>query len=211
MRVSELIEQSVSSATGDQRNRAASSAGAASWTVARVEALFKLPFNDLLFRAQTVHREHFDPNSLQVSTLLSIKTGGCPEDCQYCPQAARHDTGVENEPLMSLEEVVTAAKAATVLLTADNRIETGTSSSYESRTADEVQARDYVQGFRSLQQSVGIGYEYALGRNKSVGASYRHGLTDITVNSFFGNAVNRNSMLSFYFKLKLIVYENVIC
>jgi biotin synthase len=112
MRVSELIEQSVSSATGDQRNHAASSAGAASWTVARVEALFKLPFNDLLFRAQSVHREHFDPNSLQVSTLLSIKTGGCPEDCQYCPQAARHDTGVENEPLMSLEEVVTAAKAA---------------------------------------------------------------------------------------------------
>jgi biotin synthase len=81
-------------------------------TVAEIEALFALPFNDLLFRAHTVHRQHFDPNAVQVSTLLSIKTGGCPEDCGYCPQAARHHTGVENEPLMPLDAVVTAARQA---------------------------------------------------------------------------------------------------
>jgi len=71
-----------------------------------------LPFNDLLYRAQTVHRQHFDANTVQLSTLLSIKTGGCPEDCGYCPQAARYHTGVANEALMSVEEVVAAARAA---------------------------------------------------------------------------------------------------
>ncbi len=74
--------------------------------------LFALPFNDLLFRAHTVHREHFDPNRVQRSTLLSIKTGGCPEDCGYCPQAARYHTGVESEPLMPVAEVVAAAQRA---------------------------------------------------------------------------------------------------
>ncbi|NIR60100.1 MAG: biotin synthase BioB [Gammaproteobacteria bacterium] len=82
------------------------------WTRARVRALFDLPFNDLIHRAQRAHREHFDPNAVQVSTLLSIKTGGCPEDCAYCPQAARYDTGVAREPLMALGEVVDAARAA---------------------------------------------------------------------------------------------------
>jgi len=75
-------------------------------------ALFALPFNDLLFRAHTVHREHFDPNRVQRSTLLSIKTGGCPEDCGYCPQAARYHTGVENEAMLPLDEVTAAARAA---------------------------------------------------------------------------------------------------
>ena len=75
-------------------------------------ALFDLPFNDLLFRAQSVHREHFDPNAVQLSTLLSIKTGGCPEDCGYCPQAARYHTGVENEALLPVTEVIAAACAA---------------------------------------------------------------------------------------------------
>jgi biotin synthase len=80
----------------------------------RAEALslFDLPFNDLLFRAHTVHRKHFDPNCVQRSTLLSIKTGGCPEDCGYCPQAARYHTGVESQALLALEEVVAAARAA---------------------------------------------------------------------------------------------------
>ncbi|NTV09240.1 MAG: biotin synthase BioB [Zoogloea sp.] len=82
------------------------------WTVAEVEALFALPFNDLLFRAQQVHREHFDANEVQRSTLLSIKTGGCSEDCGYCSQSARYDTGLERERLMPLEEVVESAKAA---------------------------------------------------------------------------------------------------
>ena len=82
------------------------------WTVAQIVALFEMPFNDLIHQAQTVHRENFDPNAVQVSTLLSIKTGGCSEDCGYCPQAARYHTDVENEPLMALDEVLAAAREA---------------------------------------------------------------------------------------------------
>ena len=82
------------------------------WPVADVEALFELPFMDLLFRAQQVHREHFDANEVQLSTLLSIKTGGCSEDCGYCPQSAHFDTGVEARKLMPLAEVMEAAQAA---------------------------------------------------------------------------------------------------
>jgi biotin synthase len=82
------------------------------WTTQAIESLFSLPFNDLLYRAQNVHRQHFDPNAVQLSTLLSIKTGGCPEDCGYCPQAARYHTGVENDALLSVPEVVAAARRA---------------------------------------------------------------------------------------------------
>ncbi len=81
-------------------------------SVEEVEALFRLPFADLLYRAQQVHREHFDPNQVQLSTLLSIKTGGCSEDCGYCPQSAFHSTGVENRRMLQLDEVVRAARAA---------------------------------------------------------------------------------------------------
>lgn len=82
------------------------------WTLAEVNSLFQLPFNDLLFKAQTIHREHFDPNQVQVSTLLSIKTGACPEDCKYCPQSARYDTGLEKERLLEVEKVLETAKHA---------------------------------------------------------------------------------------------------
>ena len=82
------------------------------WTRAEVLGLLELPFADLVARAQAVHRAHHDPNAVQVSTLLSIKTGGCPEDCAYCPQAARHATGVEAEKLMSLDAVLAKARAA---------------------------------------------------------------------------------------------------
>ncbi|MEO9588765.1 MAG: biotin synthase BioB, partial [Marinobacter sp.] len=75
-------------------------------------ALFELPFNDLVFRAQSVHREHFDPNEVQISTLLSIKTGACPEDCKYCPQSGHYNTGLEKEKLLEIEKVVAEAKAA---------------------------------------------------------------------------------------------------
>jgi hypothetical protein len=92
---------------------------------------------------------------------------------------------------------------STALITADNRIETGQSSSYESSSSNTVEARGYVQGFRTVQHSLGVGYEYALGKNKSLGINYRHGLSDVTINSFFGNEMSRNSMLSFYFKLQL--------
>jgi biotin synthase len=82
------------------------------WTLAEVEALYALPLNDLLYTAQWVHRQHFDPNAVQVSTLLSIKTGACPEDCAYCPQSIRFATDVETHPLLSLEEVRAAAQRA---------------------------------------------------------------------------------------------------
>ncbi len=80
--------------------------------VADIAALFELPFSDLIYRAQTVHRQHFDPNAVQLSTLLSIKTGGCSEDCGYCSQSARFHTEVENQPLLTPDEVLDAARAA---------------------------------------------------------------------------------------------------
>ncbi|HET7371627.1 MAG TPA: biotin synthase BioB, partial [Gammaproteobacteria bacterium] len=82
------------------------------WSQSEIEALFALPFNDLLFRAQSVHRRYFDPNAVQVSTLLSVKTGACPEDCKYCPQSVRYHTGVEAEALMDVETVRERAQAA---------------------------------------------------------------------------------------------------
>ena len=82
------------------------------WSLADLAALFDQPFMELLFRAQQVHREHFDASEVQLSTLLSIKTGGCPEDCGYCPQSAHFDTGVEASRLMPLQEVIDAAQAA---------------------------------------------------------------------------------------------------
>jgi biotin synthase len=82
------------------------------WTREEVRALFALPFPELMFRAAQTHRQNFDPTEVQISTLLSIKTGGCPEDCAYCPQAARYDTGVKAEKLMSLDAVMSEARAA---------------------------------------------------------------------------------------------------
>jgi len=82
------------------------------WNVDEITELFELPFNDLMFRAQQAHRAHFDANEIQLSTLLSIKTGGCPEDCKYCPQSSRYDTGLEKELLMAKEEVIANARAA---------------------------------------------------------------------------------------------------
>lgn len=82
------------------------------WSQQEVEALFAQPFNDLLFQAHSIHRQHFDPNEVQVSTLLSIKTGACPEDCAYCPQSTRYDTGLEAEKLMEVQHVLSQARAA---------------------------------------------------------------------------------------------------
>jgi biotin synthase len=82
------------------------------WTRAEIEALFDLPFPDLIFHAQRIHREHFDPREVQISTLLSIKTGGCPEDCAYCPQSAQYHTGVKADKLMDVAAVVDEARAA---------------------------------------------------------------------------------------------------
>jgi len=82
------------------------------WDLNEIKALFDLPFNDLIFKSHSIHREYFNPNEVQVSTLLSIKTGACPEDCSYCSQSARNDTGLEKERLMPLEEVISAANEA---------------------------------------------------------------------------------------------------
>lgn len=102
------IEQNLSQPQDSQQGALPS----AQWTRQAIEELFALPFNDLMFRAQQVHREHFSANQVQRSTLLSIKTGGCSEDCGYCSQAARNDTGLEKEALLEIEEVVKAATAA---------------------------------------------------------------------------------------------------
>lgn len=82
------------------------------WQLDEVQALLGMPFNDLIYKAQTVHRAYFDPNEIQISTLLSIKTGACSEDCGYCPQSARYDTELKAEPLMPVEEVLQAAQRA---------------------------------------------------------------------------------------------------
>ena len=82
------------------------------WTLAQAERLFALPFTTLLFEAQRTHQAYHDPATVQMSTLLSIKTGACPEDCAYCPQSIRYDTGVEVEALMPLEQVLERARAA---------------------------------------------------------------------------------------------------
>ena len=96
----------------DAAPRPASNLPRHDWTREEVRALFALPFPELMFRAAAAHRENFDPTEVQISTLLSIKTGGCPEDCAYCPQAARYDTGVKAEKLMSLDAVLAEARAA---------------------------------------------------------------------------------------------------
>lgn len=105
----------------DQRITPAETAGTApdlggavrrDWTRAEVRALFELPFPDLIYHAQRIHRAHFDPREVQLSTLLSIKTGGCPEDCAYCPQSARYDTGVTADKLMDVDAVLAEARAA---------------------------------------------------------------------------------------------------
>ncbi|MCE7913607.1 MAG: biotin synthase BioB [Nitrosomonas sp. PRO4] len=93
-------------------NNTAKSEDVAQWSVAEVQSLLDMPFNDLIYRAQCVHRQYHDANGVQLSTLISVKTGGCPEDCGYCPQAARYHTSVDNQDMLSLDEVVTAAAAA---------------------------------------------------------------------------------------------------
>ena len=82
------------------------------WKIEEIQNLFSMPFNDLLFKAHGIHRENFDPNKVQVSSLLNIKSGACPEDCSYCSQSSKHDSGLERESLMQLNQVITAAKKA---------------------------------------------------------------------------------------------------
>ncbi|WP_233799744.1 biotin synthase BioB [Paraburkholderia sp. HP33-1] len=109
------IAASTAEASATNSNPAAAATEAkplARWRVADIVALYDLPFNDLLFRAQQTHREHFDANAVQLSTLLSIKTGGCEEDCAYCPQSVHHDTGLAADKLMAVDDVLAAAQVA---------------------------------------------------------------------------------------------------
>lgn len=99
-------------ATAEILAKAAAGVARNDWSIAEVAALYKAPFADLLYTAQTAHRKHFEPNQVQISTLLSVKTGGCPEDCGYCPQSIRYEAGVADEPLLALDEVLANARAA---------------------------------------------------------------------------------------------------
>jgi biotin synthase len=98
--------------TDEQEISARNARGLQRWDVCQIEALLDLPFNDLIHQAQLAHRQYHDANAVQLSTLISVKTGGCPEDCGYCPQAARYHTNVENQGMLSLDEVVATAAAA---------------------------------------------------------------------------------------------------
>ena len=120
------------------------------WTVSEVEALFALPFNDLLFQAQLVHRENFNPNEVQVSTLLSIKTGACPEDCKYCPQSARYNTGLEKETLLEVEKVLQRAQEAK---------EAGSSRFCMGAAWRNPRDRDMPYIIRMIQEVKGLGME----------------------------------------------------
>lgn len=106
------FRMSISSQAVNEQKRARVNIVRNTWPLAKIQALFDLPFNDLLFKAHTIHRENFDHNAVQISTLLSIKTGACPEDCSYCPQSIRYDTGLEKEALMEVQAVVEEAKKA---------------------------------------------------------------------------------------------------
>ena len=115
VRASTIIRPDSATARGDETVSLQETRGAETrhdWTVEQAEALFALPFNDLIFQAQTAHRRHFDANSVQLSNLLSIKTGSCAEDCAYCPQSAHHNADLEAEKLMDVEAVVAAAEQA---------------------------------------------------------------------------------------------------
>ncbi len=111
--MNQLIPDVASNATARQLD-SMTSTGTVSlrWSIAQIEALLDLPFSDLIHRAQLVHRQHHDANAVQLSTLISVKTGGCPEDCGYCPQAARYHTDVEDQEMLSLDQVVVTARAA---------------------------------------------------------------------------------------------------
>src|SRR5690349_15258292 len=98
--------------TTSSESARAEDAASKPWTLATARAVYDAPFNDLLFRAQTVHRENFDPNRVQLSKLLSIKTGGCPEDCGYCSQSAQAASGIKASKLMAVESVIAEARKA---------------------------------------------------------------------------------------------------
>ncbi|MDX8378509.1 MAG: biotin synthase BioB [Gallionella sp.] len=155
-----------------------------------VVTLFNLPFADLLFRAQQVHREHFDPNQVQLSTLLSIKTGGCSEDCGYCPQSAFHSTGVEDHKILALDVVVNAAKAAQQA--GADRFCMG-AAWREPSDADMLSVVEMVKAVRSLGMetcaTLGMLNEAQTDQLKSAGLDYYNHNLD-TSPEFYGNIIS---------------------
>ncbi|WP_371861476.1 biotin synthase BioB [Pseudoduganella umbonata] len=164
-------------------------AGGDAWPVERVAALFELPFAELLFLAQQAHRRHFDPNQVELATLLSIKTGGCPEDCGYCPQAARYDTGVAAQKILPLETVLAAARQARER--GATRFCMG--AAWRSpKDRDLEQVEDMVREVRALGletcATLGMLTPAQAGRLKSSGLDYYNHNID-TAPDFYGNVI----------------------
>jgi biotin synthase len=160
------------------------------WTGTEIEALFDLPFPDLIFHAQRIHREHFDPRQVQISTLLSIKTGGCPEDCAYCPQSAQYHTGVKADKLMDVAAVVDEARAAKAA--GASRFCMGAAwRSPKDRDLDQVCAM--VAGVRALGletcATLGMLNEQQAARLKSAGLDYYNHNLD-TSPEFYGEIIS---------------------
>ena len=163
------------------------------WSRDEIDQLFNLPFNDLLFHAQQVHRSHFNPNEVQVSTLLSIKTGRCPEDCGYCPQSVRYDTEVENESLMPLEQVLERARAAKA--SGSSRFCMGAAwRSPKDRDLDQVV--EMVKGVRALGLetclTLGMLTDTQTQRLKQAGLDYYNHNLD-TSPEFYGDVITTRS------------------
>lgn len=160
------------------------------WRHDEIEALFALPFADLMYRAQTVHRQHFDANQVQISTLLSIKTGGCPEDCGYCPQSVHHESAVKAEPLMALDQVLDSASKAKD--SGASRFCMGAAwRSLKDRDLDRI--ADMVSGVKEmgLETCVTLGMleEHQAKRLKEAGLDfYNHNLD--TSPEFYGEVIN---------------------
>jgi biotin synthase len=160
------------------------------WTKQEVEALYALPFADLMYRAQTLHRENFDPNTVQVSTLLSIKTGGCAEDCGYCPQSAHHPSAVKAEPLMPLDKVL--ENAAQAKATGASRFCMGAAwRNLKDRDLERV--ADMVSGVKDmgLETCVTLGMleEHQAKRLKEAGLDYYNHNLD-TSPEFYGDIIS---------------------
>jgi biotin synthase len=164
------------------------------WTLDEVVALFRLSFNDLLYRAQTIHREHFDPNAVQISTLLSIKTGGCPEDCAYCPQSAHYHTGVTADKLMAKESVLAEARRAKDA--GATRFCMG--AAWRSpRDTDVEQVATLVEGVKSLGletcATLGMLTRRQAERLKDAGLDYYNHNLD-TSSSFYGQIISTRTL-----------------
>jgi biotin synthase len=160
------------------------------WTQEQVQALYDLPFADLMYRAQTLHRENFDPNEVQISTLLSIKTGGCAEDCGYCPQSAHHESAVKAEPLMPLDKVL--ENAAQAKETGASRFCMGAAwRNLKDRDLERV--ADMVSGVKDmgLETCVTLGMleEHQAKRLKEAGLDYYNHNLD-TSPEFYGNIIS---------------------